>query len=504
MTPGTWSASGSAPTRCASTCSGSRRRCAPTRGASARTRSCWAVTGLVHDLDYERFPDLDDAENGHPRSALRLFAELDWPPELIDAVAGHATFLGVPRETPIAKSLFAVDELSGFVAACALVRPTGIEGMKPKSVKKKLKQPSFAAGVNRDEVRQGAEELGVEFDEHVAFVIAAMAERADELGLGPARGRAERMKRRWKVLIGLLVALAGAAGAQHDHRRRRDQGGRGDDRGRRDPRAAGRLAPGARRTAPASAGNRRGNPPIVLLHCYSCSLHWWDGMAPILARRHRVIRIDLLGHGGSQKPSSGYAITNQAALVAAALDQLEVQGAVVVGHSMGFSVATALAEQSTQLVDRLVNIGEGPNEDACSLPTLAELGYTPVLGQAIWRLTPDFLVDDGYARAFAPGYDLADGFPNPDQVVDDFRRDDLHLVSRGRARDRRLRRGAAAERAAPGGAGARCSRSSAPRTRSATPRRPRRPTRRCPAPASPRSRAPATRRTSRSPARPPR
>jgi putative nucleotidyltransferase with HDIG domain len=144
----------------------------------------WAVTGLVHDLDYERHPDLDDAENGHPRTALRLFEELDWPQDVIDAVAGHATFLGVPRETEMAKALFAVDELSGFIAACALVRPTGIEGMKPKSVKKKLKQPSFAAGVNRDEVREGGEELGVDFDEHVAFVIAAMEERKDELGLG--------------------------------------------------------------------------------------------------------------------------------------------------------------------------------------------------------------------------------------------------------------------------------------------------------------------------------
>ncbi len=147
----------------------------------------WAVTGLVHDLDYERFPDLDDTEDGHPRTALRLFAELDWPPELIDAVAGHATFLGVPRETELAKTLFAVDELSGFIAACALVRPTGIEGMKPKSVRKKLKQPSFASGVNRDEVREGADELGVDFDEHVAFVIAAMADRADALGLEPKR-----------------------------------------------------------------------------------------------------------------------------------------------------------------------------------------------------------------------------------------------------------------------------------------------------------------------------
>ena len=101
-------------------------------------------------------------------------------------MAGHADFLGVPRETDLAKTLYAVDELSGFVAACALVRPTGIEGMTPKSVKKKLKQPSFAAGVDRDEVRRGAEELGVDFDEHVAFLIEAMEERADELGLRSA------------------------------------------------------------------------------------------------------------------------------------------------------------------------------------------------------------------------------------------------------------------------------------------------------------------------------
>ena len=143
----------------------------------------WAATGILHDLDYERHPDL---ETGHPRVALAYFEEQGYPPELIDAVAGHASFLGVPRETRMAKTLFAVDELSGFIAACALVRPTGIEGMAPKSVKKKLKQPSFAAGVNRDEVQQGAEELGVDFTEHVAFVIGAMQERADELGLAPA------------------------------------------------------------------------------------------------------------------------------------------------------------------------------------------------------------------------------------------------------------------------------------------------------------------------------
>jgi putative nucleotidyltransferase with HDIG domain len=142
----------------------------------------WGIAGLVHDLDYERYPDLD---TGHPRMALEELRRLDYPPEVIDAVAGHADFMGVPRETPMAKTLYAVDELSGFIAACALVRPTGIEGMTPKSVKKKLKAPSFAAGVDRDEVRRGAEELGVDFDQHVAFVIEAMTERAEELGLGP-------------------------------------------------------------------------------------------------------------------------------------------------------------------------------------------------------------------------------------------------------------------------------------------------------------------------------
>src|ERR687883_2128002 len=143
----------------------------------------WAITGIVHDLDYERYPDL---ETGHPRKALEELRRLGYPDEVVDAVAGHATFLGVPRETRMAKALFAVDELSGFLAACALVRPTGIHGLTPKSVKKKLKQPSFAAGVNREEVRQGAEELGVDFDEHLRFVIAAMEESADELGLARA------------------------------------------------------------------------------------------------------------------------------------------------------------------------------------------------------------------------------------------------------------------------------------------------------------------------------
>jgi len=172
---------------------------------------------------------------------------------------------------------------------------------------------------------------------------------------------------------------------------------------------------------PSAARSRAPGPPIVLVHCYSCSLHWYDRLAPILARAHRVIRVDLLGHGGSEKPSSGYGIEEQAALVAGALDRLGVEGAVVVGHSMGFSVAIALAEQASQLVDRVVNLGQGASPEDCALPVTAKLAYAPVLGEAAWRLAPDSLVENGYGSAFAPGFDVESGFPNPDQIVDDFR-----------------------------------------------------------------------------------
>jgi len=138
----------------------------------------WAITGLVHDLDYERYPDL---ETGHPRHALSELEARGYPAVVIDAVAGHAEFLGVPRTTTLAKTLFAVDELCGFILAVAYVRPERLQGMTPKSVKKKLKQPSFAAAVNREELRHGAEELGVDFEEHLSIVIAALTEKQDEL-----------------------------------------------------------------------------------------------------------------------------------------------------------------------------------------------------------------------------------------------------------------------------------------------------------------------------------
>ena len=140
----------------------------------------WGMTGLLHDLDSERYPDLG---TGHPREAVRELRERGYPEELVRAIASHADFMGVPRESPMEKTLFAVDELSGFVLACAYVRPEGLVGMTPKSVKKKLRQPSFAAAVNRDDVTRGAEELGVDFDEHLRTVIDALtAERGTLMG----------------------------------------------------------------------------------------------------------------------------------------------------------------------------------------------------------------------------------------------------------------------------------------------------------------------------------
>jgi len=140
----------------------------------------WGLVGMLHDLDYERYPDL---ETGHPRMALEELRKQGFSEEFVRAVASHADFLEVSRDSPMEKTLFAVDELSGFVMACAFVRPEGIHGMTPKSVKKKMKTPAFAAAVNRDELREGAEKLGVDFDEHVTLVIAALEERAGELGL---------------------------------------------------------------------------------------------------------------------------------------------------------------------------------------------------------------------------------------------------------------------------------------------------------------------------------
>jgi pimeloyl-ACP methyl ester carboxylesterase len=160
--------------------------------------------------------------------------------------------------------------------------------------------------------------------------------------------------------------------------------------------------------------------PIVLVHCYGCSLHWWDRLTPLLAKNHQVTRIDLLGFGGSEKPSGGYSMEDQAGLVASALNKLGIQGAMVVGHSMGFDVTTALAKQSSELVDRAVDIDEGPDSSyGEGLPILAKLAYIPVVGEALQRITPDVAIRDSYDVAFAPGYDVPEAFS--DQIVDGFR-----------------------------------------------------------------------------------
>ena len=142
----------------------------------------WRVVALLHDFDYEIHPTLDK----HPQDGAPILREEGYPEEVIEAVLSHAEHLEMPRDTLLKKSLFACDELSGFVHACGLVRPTGLDGLEPKSVKKKLKQPSFAAGVHRDEVYAGAEGLGLELDDHIRNVVTALQPIAPQLGLRTA------------------------------------------------------------------------------------------------------------------------------------------------------------------------------------------------------------------------------------------------------------------------------------------------------------------------------
>jgi len=147
----------------------------------------WRATALLHDFDYEIHPTLDE----HPQDGAPILRQEGYPEELIEAVLSHAEHLHLARDTPLKKTLFACDELSGFVHACGLVRPTGLDGLEPKSVRKKLKQPSFAAGVHRDEVYAGAELLDLELDEHIANVVAALRPIAKELGLRTAADAAQ-------------------------------------------------------------------------------------------------------------------------------------------------------------------------------------------------------------------------------------------------------------------------------------------------------------------------
>ena len=237
------------------------------------------------------------------------------------------------------------------------------------------------------------------------------------------------MKRRWKITLGLLAALAVllAVNTVTTGSQTKPAELTADE---------GRILELSRGSVQVTDSGDPGGPgqPIVLLHCYACSLHWFDRLEPLLAENHRVIRIDLLGFGGSEKPEAGYEIPTQAAMVAEALNELDVQGALVAGNSMGAMVTASLAEQASQLVDRAVVIDMAPNTDdyGDGLPLLARLGYVPVLGEAMWRVTPDFAVRDAYKESFAPDFDVESGFDDPDQVAGRLRCDDLHVVRHAR------------------------------------------------------------------------
>jgi putative nucleotidyltransferase with HDIG domain len=145
----------------------------------------WGLAGLMHDFDYERFPNEAHSPTAeHPSEGVRILRERGWPEDILEAIMGHALYTNTPRVTPMAKTLFAVDELTGLITATALVRPSkSVHEVEAKSVRKKMKDKAYARGVSREDVISGAAELGVDLDEHIAFVIAAMQRSADVLGL---------------------------------------------------------------------------------------------------------------------------------------------------------------------------------------------------------------------------------------------------------------------------------------------------------------------------------
>lgn len=217
------------------------------------------------------------------------------------------------------------------------------------------------------------------------------------------------MRRGWKILIGVALALLvllvlNALTIDHE------------TKSAAVTEAGGEIVEvGGKRLEVVESGPKSG-APIVLIHCFTCAINYWDGMIPRLARRHRVVAVDLIGHGGSEKPSSGYSVPEQAGAIAEVLAKLGVRDAEVVGHSLGGPVAIALAEQSPRLVNRLVAIDSIPDTSYGDVGFIGELPFKPMIGEALWRIKPDFSIRDGLKVAFAPG------FPVPDAFVEDVKR----------------------------------------------------------------------------------
>jgi pimeloyl-ACP methyl ester carboxylesterase len=216
------------------------------------------------------------------------------------------------------------------------------------------------------------------------------------------------MRRGWKIAIGIVAALVVLLGLNAFVTGNETKSAEVTVAGGEIVRLPGgdlQVVEGGPRNAAAGSSS-----PIVLIHCFTCAIDWWDAMRPRLERGHRVVAVDLLGHGGSEKPSTGYAIPDQADLVAGALARLGVEDATVVGHSLGGAVSVALAEQSPELVDRLVIIDTTPGEHEGDLGLLAKLTFSPVIGEALWRIKTDFATREGLEVAFAPGFEVPDAF----------------------------------------------------------------------------------------------
>jgi pimeloyl-ACP methyl ester carboxylesterase len=211
------------------------------------------------------------------------------------------------------------------------------------------------------------------------------------------------MRRRWKILIGVVAALIVLLGLNAlivD----------GETKPAGVTEAGGKILKLNGGELEVVERGPRDAEPIVLIHCFTCAINYWKGMIPRLASGHRVIAVDLLGHGGSEKPTSGYSVPDQADIVAEALGKLGVRDAEVVGHSLGGAVAVALAQQSPALVDRVFIVDTPPTHEEGDLGLVAKLGFAPVIGEAFWRIKPDFAVRKGLEVAFAPGYDVPDEF----------------------------------------------------------------------------------------------